>query len=288
LHLQQSVCELAQELVRTSKFPLKPHLLLGGVTLAPHTTLLDAGISDGTKVFADMYPLVMTTSADGSTMLWDADLGACEMVLEGHHGPVYSACVTPSFRWAVTGSDDCTAKVWNVAKGNCLATLVGHEEAVYAASFSPSFTLIVTASADFSARIWSWSKGGECTYVLAGHNGPVLSAYFTEDSRTVLTHSSDSTQKMWSVDSGKCKDTLHKHKPVDLISYSPDGRYFVSPSGGDVAHICLAETGECIHKLVGHHDCILSAAFASDTLNICIPSSCSLDFPFELLFPMRC
>lgn len=208
-----------------------------------------------------MYPVVMTTSTDRNVMLWNAETGECEGSLTGHAGPVHSASITPCFRWLVTASEDKTAKVWSVMTGNCLVTLIGHERAVLSAAFSPNFILIVTGSADFSARIWSFD--GDCKQVLLGHMCSVLSASFTEDSMSVVTFSDDSTRKVWSVRNGKCANTVHQGaKSVHVSSYSPDGKYFVIAPTRNVAHICIAGTGECQHRLVGHEGCITSACFA--------------------------
>jgi hypothetical protein len=263
----QLVAEIAQELVEASIFPLRPRLLLEGVPLSSHLTVLDTGISDGDQLLADMsYPLALTTSADGSVRLWNGETGECESTLEGHAEPVLSAAITPSYRWVVTASEDTTAKVWGVKSGSCISTLAGHEEAVYSAAFSPTSILIVTASADCSARIWSFE--GECKRILLGHTGPVFSATFSEDCETVVTQSNDSRQKIWSVKSGACRKTLLHDSHDDSLStryvtsYSADGKYWIAPES-DEAHVCLTKTGECLQRLVGHENLVVSACFAA-------------------------
>merc|ERR1712086_313861 len=163
----------------------------------------------------------------------------------------------------VTASEDKTTKIWGVKSGNCVTTLIGHESAVYCAAFSPSFVDIVTASADCTARIWSFE--GECKHTLSGHTAGVFSCLFGDGGRSVVTFAQDSVQKEWSVKSGKCgKSSKHSavQRSVYIASYSPDSKHYVIAPEKNIAHICVAGTGECVFRLVGHRACIISASFA--------------------------
>ena len=58
--------------------------------------------------------LVLTTSADNTTRLWDLQAGQELRRFTGHQGPVEWAAFSPDGKTFVTGSDDGTARIWSV------------------------------------------------------------------------------------------------------------------------------------------------------------------------------
>lgn len=216
------------------------------------------------RLGAEVCPSVATASADHTARIWNLVTGSCDMVLEGHTGPVCSVAVAPNFRSFLTGSEDRTAKLWGADNGACAQTLKGHTDTVFAAAYSPDCKSVVTSSADGTARVWS-PKTAECKFVLEGHGSPVFSGTFSADGACITTKAENDTIKMWNSKTGVCNRTLFGQTPTCSSSFSVNGDLFVSPSGDNSASVCNTKTGETVMVLRGHADTVMQAVFATVT-----------------------
>ncbi len=54
----------------------------------------------------------MTGSSDKTIRLWDADVGKCKQVLEGHNEEIFSCAFNYEGDTIITASKDNTCRVW--------------------------------------------------------------------------------------------------------------------------------------------------------------------------------
>jgi hypothetical protein len=118
---------------------------------------------------------VVTSSADGTARVWDAENGRALANLTGHQNSVLTAAFSPDGKRVVTASSDKTARVWDAQSGRELATLIGHQDSVLTAAFSPDGKRVVTASHDKTARVWDADSGR--LLLINPHRAPGLGLY---------------------------------------------------------------------------------------------------------------
>ncbi len=67
--------------------------------------------------------------------------------------------------------------------------------------------------------------------------------------------SDDKTIKIWDIESGACQSTLRGDKPVNCVSFSPDGDMLAAGDGdyrGGNVRLYDVQTGEVKSTLAGH------------------------------------
>lgn len=102
---------------------------------------------------------VATASADGTTLVWQADSGQVRVVLTGHSGDVNSVAVDQSGSVAVTGGIDRSVAVWDLEDGLCQMRLNGHIGIVWRVAISPDGRILASGSGDNTVRLWDRLSG---------------------------------------------------------------------------------------------------------------------------------
>merc|ERR1712224_301811 len=138
--------------------------------------------------------MVLTSSADSTARLWNAHIGNCTSIFEGHTHYCRSAVFSPDMTHILTCSSDWTAKIWSIASAVCERTLTGHIFWLNSAIYSPDETKwILTASRDHTAKLWC-SDSGQCLATVGSawnedassgmHSDFVISAIFVPAAAT--------------------------------------------------------------------------------------------------------
>ncbi|KAL3584494.1 hypothetical protein FPOAC2_14274 [Fusarium poae] len=118
--------------------------------------------------------------------IWDAKMGACERVLEGHDDYSHSLVVSHDSKKVASGSSDETVRIWDAETGECKQVLQGQDDEVDSVVFSHDSKKVVSSSSDKKIRIWD-VETGRCK------NGFSLDRYagvlsFTPDERGIVTN----------------------------------------------------------------------------------------------------
>lgn len=104
--------------------------------------------------------LLATSSADGTTRLWDATTATPLKTLFGHNGEVGSVTFSPDSALLATTGSDHTVRIWDTTTADLLHTLEGHTDIPTDIAFSPDGThLASTGGRDGTLRIWDTSDG---------------------------------------------------------------------------------------------------------------------------------
>jgi WD40 repeat protein len=99
------------------------------------------------------HGLVVTASFDRTAVVWNADTGRIETVLDGNASTVTSAHFSDGARYVLTASSDGTARLWDTQTGVQLEEY-DHPARLTRAIFGPHDHWIATTSADGAVRIW--------------------------------------------------------------------------------------------------------------------------------------
>ncbi|KAI5284018.1 SCF ubiquitin ligase complex subunit cdc4 [Ascosphaera aggregata] len=183
----------------------------------------------------------------------------------------------------LTGSDDTNINVYDTKTGALRTTLRGHEGGVWALEYVGN--TLVSGSTDRSVRVWDIERA-ECTQVFQGHTstvrclqilqpvkvgeGPDGGAEYVPKEPLIITGSRDSTLRVWKLpgrndpkfyQTGPAQDeysssyfvrtlTGHQHSVRALAAY---GDTLVSGSYDTTVRVWKISTGQCLHRLQGHH-----------------------------------
>jgi WD40 repeat protein len=240
-----------------------------------------------TAFFSPDGTMVISTSYDNSSIIWNAQTGKRIRTLSGHSDLVNFAAFSPNGRVVVTASNDQTAKIWDVKTGSEIKSLE-HSSSVLNASFDSESTQLVTVLKDQPALVWDWrnervisnlgihhnaifadknhilctqeynrkaqirhTETGKVKFELSSHNNSIRNAFYSSDGKRVVTTSQDNTIKIWDANSGQELLSLNSiiGRPK-FAKFSPSGRsiIFVRKRGAKIdEEICIWEAYKWEH-----------------------------------------
>ena len=167
--------------------------------------------------------LIVTGSADGTTLLWDAESGAEIRKFTQHTRSVNSVRFAPNSYLVLTGSSDETARLWDAEYDAQIQVFRGHSGAVTSVAFSQNGEFLLTGGEDQTARMWRMNSGVEVGFFV-GHTGAVSSVALSPSGEVVVTASiADGSVRWWSVSTGKELRRLnHSGRAVSLSREGKD------------------------------------------------------------------
>ena len=180
--------------------------------------------------------------------------------LEGHTLFLTSATFSPDGKKIVTSSADQTARIWDADSGMELQKLEGHSLVVSSAVFSPDGKTIATAGYDQTVRIWDVDSGRELQKFEAEYI--VSKVAFSPDGKKFVMAGGGHFARIWDIGSGKELQQLKKDTLVKSAVFSPNGKRIATVLDDQTVQIWDAYSGKELHKLIGHSDGVIDAAFS--------------------------
>lgn len=239
---------------------------------------------------------ISSGSWDKTIKLWEVSSGREITAMKGHKDVVSSVSISHDGRYIASGSGDKCIRLWDFSSmkfslfpliGEIFSDdyvkirkessredasiMEGHADRVSSLSFSPDSRLVVSGSDDKTIRLWEVYSRMEIMR-LKGHDGGINAVSFSPDGHYIASGSGDGSVKLWDVSSGMEIATLKhlsagKHAQagddeVYSVSFSPDGRFIVSGSGGGSVRLWEVSSGMEILQLKGHKDKVKSISFS--------------------------
>jgi WD40 repeat protein len=210
----------------------------------------------------------------------DVDPGTKHSLLEWEADPhyVHAIAVLPDGRHAVAAGGSGEIRLWDLEKGAAIGSFQGHESWVSSLALSPDGRYLLSGSNDRTVRLWDVASRKQIRRFL-GHTDTVWSVAFAPNGRRVVSGGADRTARVWDSWTGVELLRFTKHASnVWCVGVAPDGKRVLSSSGGsfnaveggwikgDDNIICLWEldTGRELHRLTGHTNWVIHAAFSPD------------------------
>lgn len=203
-------------------------------------------------------------SNDGTIHIWNFGTGKDFNTLNKHQFSVNSISFNNDSTTLASGSYDNTIKLWDVATGKEITTITGHKDWVYNVSFyaKDGKEFLASGSADKTIRLWDIDKIQSIT-TLSGHDNWVNSVVFNPQNNNQLASASvDGTIKFWNVKTGDKQSIVTKHKRINSVSFSHDGKILASSSADGSIKLWNTDTLEEIKPaLAGHNNWVNSLSF---------------------------
>lgn len=203
--------------------------------------------------------LFASASKDGTTKIWDSRNGRIILTLSGHTESV--TCL----RWGgagliYTGSQDRTIKVYESETGKVVRVLTGHAHWVNTIVLHTDYALR-TGAYDHTGTTYenpdvAQQKALERYQALRGKGGERLASA-----------SDDFTIHIWDGENSKkpiIRMTGHQ-QPINLLSFSPDGRVLASASFDKSLKIWDGTNGKFKGTLRGHVGAVYQVCWSSDS-----------------------
>jgi WD40 repeat protein len=149
---------------------------------------------------------VLSSTADGQLMMWDARSGKIIGRFPGPESwqslePIRLLAADRQGQWLVSGNWSGTVSVWNLAQGSVVRTIVGHKKAISAIDLNATADYVASGSSDRLIKVWNL-KTGKLIRVLKGHQAEVTTLEFSPTQSWLISGSRDRTIRVWDVKTG--------------------------------------------------------------------------------------
>jgi len=223
---------------------------------------------------ADYAPdgsIVLTLCADGAARIWRAQDGVQigQPILYGKRVTV--AIFNSDSTALATGSEDGEIRLWDAKSGQELKSLGRHETGVTALAFSPDGRYLASGADAASLKLWEIASG---KLLAEKHieNGPdpdgervMYLAFQPTGAHLVACYYYNHHADILELPTLRQLASLTKNQGgVFHASFSPDGKWLVTSSGGDAAQLWNAITGEGPEARYQHESGVFTSEFSSD------------------------
>jgi WD40 repeat protein len=208
---------------------------------------------------------IVTWTDDHKVRIWNTETGSCVHTIAGGGDTEANFGITfsPQGNHLACSCNDSAVRVWSVESGECLHTLVGHTKFVYVVVYSPDGTKIATCSADSTIRLWDADTGDCCRTI--HEDGERFWKILYSPRGIQIVSMSDTRISLWNVMTGDHHQLTSTDGGETLrsIASTPIGDTIVTSLDMDGSlRLWNAQSGECLHVLVGHDDRVKNAAFS--------------------------
>jgi WD40 repeat protein len=229
----------AEEILVVIENKLYPELVLRGHTSEVWCVSISA---DGKRV--------LTSSADTTLRLWDADTGKCLRLFEGHTARIVSAALSPDGRRVLSGGsgdNDKTVRLWDATTGKELHKMIGHTGTVDGVAFGPEGMAI--SAGDRTMHLWDL-KTGKKAGVLTGHTDFVHNVAYADKAKLAATCSYDTSIRLWNLETGKELGKLTGHSDhIASVCFSLDGKRLLSAAVDNTVRIWDVKSGTELKRI---------------------------------------
>jgi len=178
---------------------------------------------------------IVSSSGDGTCILWDLERRAPKQVFTEHKGDVMAVSVNDADpNLFVSGSTDTLAKVWDIRQSGkkSVISFSGHEADINSVQFLPDGTAFGTGSDDASCGLFDLRAATQINkYADSKILGGMTSVTFSKTGRFLFASDDETMVHVW--------DTLHASRVADLgphelrvscVQVSPDGQALCTAS----------------------------------------------------------
>ncbi len=213
-------------------------ILVGGVrgtcSLIERETGKSITILHPAKILAVAFvpesTIALTAGHDGTVKLWDAVTGKLRHELKHSTALTAVACSADGLHVA-TGSKDKQMRLWEVKTGTQVGEPLPHQSVVHAIAFHPSEPFILAGCGNGECRLWS-RQTLKSALIVSPHEARA--------------------------------DTPAHDASVEVVHFTPDGRYFLTASQDKTAKVWNTATRKPLGKPFSHQGLVSAAVFSPE------------------------
>ncbi|KAM9960797.1 hypothetical protein ACTFIW_009949 [Dictyostelium discoideum] len=231
-----------------------------GSTLKGHTKFI-TGLSWEPFHLNPKCVRLASSSKDSTIRIWDTESCKNLMSLSGHTMSV--TCL----KWGgegliYSGSQDRTVRVFNTTDGRLVRVLDGHAHWVNTLALNTDYVLR-TGSYDHTGKEYDTLEEAQ-RVALERYNDVKAKSKGME---ILISGSDDFTVIMWNPSVTKTSiSRLTGHQQlINLVSFSPDGRYFASASFDKSIKLWDGQSGKFLGNFRGHVGAVYQVCWSSDS-----------------------
>ena len=251
---------------KTAVYPTELSLPLGH-----HESIKNVSISpDGKTIISD--------DRNFATILWDIATGKEIRSFAGRNS---GACISPDGKSFLSASAERNIKLWDIETGQVLRNYTVQKNGFYCFTLSPDGKSFLS-SGDSSIILWDITTGKKLKS-FTGDREDVTRLTFSPDGKFFISetfpgspnNSIDSVEnnlKLWNIATGKEVNSFKVDKywvtrwPT-MISFSPDGKSFISSHIRGIINLQDATTGKELRSFTGHYEWLECVCFSPDGRN---------------------
>jgi WD40 repeat protein/DNA-binding SARP family transcriptional activator len=206
--------------------------------------------------------LVAAGSGNGIVGVWRVVDGQRHALFTDYRSSVASIAFSPDRQALASASSDAVVRIWDVATGELRRTLVGHTGTIRAA-WIPGTTMLASCGNDHTLRVWD-TLTGNCLHVFDWHAGDT-SAISIDPTGTLIAvaDAAGRVQLHQLADGAQVLMIAHPQR-VHSISFSTDGRQFVTGCFDTFVRVWETSNGQLIYQLEGHRGGVYSVSWSPD------------------------
>jgi WD40 repeat protein/serine/threonine protein kinase len=204
---------------------------------------------------------IVTTGADGTIKLWDAESGAMVHSIELAAAPATSLAIAG--RRAVSGHADGNVILWDLDRGERIAQVRRNAASVWSVGFLGDPNRFAAASHDWAVSVWDARSASAPALVIEAHEGPAQAVAFSGRGPYLASGGADRLVKLWDAISGAPIRTYRGHRDyVTALAFSTDGRILASASFDGVIRLWSTSSPRLFRTLARHSGRVTSLAFS--------------------------
>jgi WD40 repeat protein len=235
---------------------------IGITSMKTRTTQYLQGHQDSTYgvAFSPNSSYLLSSSSDGTALLWD--LNASEHVgsFRGHQLTVRSVCWSPDGKYVATASNDQTAVIWSLNRFTRRQVLSGLKGWVRDVKWFGS--TIAICGNDPNILVFDSRTGKVAQTIATGAAGDLPSISFDCTGASLAAASFDQLVRVWDLRTGALLQRHSAHTaPVTRVAFSPYGDELVSTGKDGVARLWSVKDASLASCFTQHSAGILAACW---------------------------
>jgi WD40 repeat protein/energy-coupling factor transporter ATP-binding protein EcfA2 len=172
---------------------------------------------------------LFSSSTDNTIMYWDLIAGTNTLFINTDE-KTRCLAVSPQGHYIVVGTDEGKVIRWNIDNKEKTILFQSDGNKIYAIKYNSSGSKIAFGDKNGNLRLMD-TRSNTVIKMIPAHNAPIMDLSFSPDERQIATASTDKTLKLWDANNLNYKPvviTEHGNNFVLSVTFSPDGKYFVS------------------------------------------------------------